>query len=260
MQSQKSSPQPVGQGRNYALDHARQLMDRFEQRLTLSNPNLIDRYLESKLHLRVRLLINASNVEFDASFKGKSLVGWNEKKTRSFNQGSSVFDRKQICYQRSDIDTCCLRANCEQQAVLLDVVKSVKHPEDVIPSLVWLERVDGVKCGLRSALYFSAFFGFVTREIVRDGEVDPFGIRGSIPRITANQLECEMVEGRRQILDSISRDERQGYRDSLGPCQIADKLCGPRIVLGSNFIRVGLMEGVDFPFQILDVLFGPFDF
>jgi hypothetical protein len=33
-----------------------------------------------------------------------------------------------------------------------------------------------------------------------------------------------------------------------------------RIALGPDFIRVGLEESAYFPIEIIDVLFGPFDF
>lgn len=56
------------ESRNDVLDNRRELMDRFEQRLTLDNPRLAQGHFESKLLLRVRVFINGADEEYEACF------------------------------------------------------------------------------------------------------------------------------------------------------------------------------------------------
>ena len=69
-----------------------------------------------------------------------------------------------------------------------------------------------------------------------------------------------MVEGAHQVLDGVSSDQRQGLGDRLDAHDIINQLACLRIVLGADFIWVGIKEGAQFTLQVRYVLFGPFEF
>ena len=129
-------------------------MDRFEQRLTLNNPRLVECDLESKLLLRIRFFIDGADKEFEACFQRETGIvrGRIEENVHRL-QGVDGFGRKPTVaptanvpgHVLTDVYSCGLSTNREQQAVLLDVVQSVEHPERVIPTFVWCERVERIE-------------------------------------------------------------------------------------------------------------------
>jgi hypothetical protein len=69
-----------------------------------------------------------------------------------------------------------------------------------------------------------------------------------------------MVQSTHQILDGISGDKRQTIGGTLDTADVINQSSRCRVALGSNFIGSGVKESLDFPIQVCDVLFGPFDF
>ena len=121
------SLEPGGEGRKNALDKCRDLMERFEQRLTLDNPRLIQRYLESKLQLRIRFFIDSTDVEFEAFFQREPLVGGIKVDAHGFKRLDSIGGKgsctgEYVCRKLAEVYACGLRTNRKQQAVLLNVV------------------------------------------------------------------------------------------------------------------------------------------
>jgi hypothetical protein len=148
----------------------------------------------------------------------------------------------------------------EQQTVLLDIVKSIKSPEEISPTSVWFDEVNRVEYVLPGALYFSSLFGFVFRGIVGDWEINPVGLRRAVVGASAYQLEGQVIEGAHQILDRIPGDERNGTGSWFDAADIIDGLSRLRIALDTDFIWVGIEESPDLALKITDVQFGPFNF
>lgn len=262
-------PQSGGNRRNDALDKCRELMERFENRLTLANARLADRYVKSELQIGIRFLIRSTDIEFEAWFKRESLVSGHEELIHSLKRRLNEISGAELvkkCGRETagehlaQMDSGRARTDCQQDPVLLDVVKSVEHPQEVIPSLVWFERVDCVDSFLRRSLYFSALLGFVFRGIVLDGEVDPIGIWRIVPRIATDQLKSEMIERTHQILNDVPSDEWQALGRGFNASDVIDWLSGVRVYLTSDSIRIGVEESADLFLQVRDVFFGPFDF
>ncbi len=249
------------EGGNDALDQCRELMERFEQRLTLDNPRFIERYLESKLLLRIRFFIWGSNEEFEAVFQREPTIGGTNEHVHA-GEGGFDFRGKTTApsHVLADINASRLRADRQQQAVLFDVVQFVEGPQEVIPSLVWFEQVDRIERILMGSLYFSALFGFVFSGIVGKRKVDPVLVRRLVPGIATNDLKSEMVQGGHEVLDGVSGNQGQRFGNGMGARDVINQLSRLRIVLGPDSIRVGSKKSDLLTPAISDVLFGPFDF
>src|SRR5271168_1443206 len=79
---------------NDALDKCRELMDRFEQRLTLDNPRLIQRYVESKLHLLIHFRVGRIDEEFVALLQWEENISRLEERTN----GREIFAGKHLLH------------------------------------------------------------------------------------------------------------------------------------------------------------------
>ena len=130
----------------------------------------------------------------------------------------------------------------------------------VIPTLIRLDRVDGIYSRRPRSLYFSHLAGFVLREGVSDGKVDAPRIGRLVSSGDADKLIGEVVEGAYQTLNHIAGDQGYHGRNWLDSAEIVDRLSRLHVSLGQDFIWVGRVERDDFGLQVLDVLFGPFDF
>jgi hypothetical protein len=145
--------------------------------------------------------------------------------------------------------------------VLLNAVKCLNTPEQVIASLVWFERVDRFERIVRRSLHLSALKGFVVLgSAVSNWKVDGPRLWRIVPRVGADQLIGEMVEAAHQILDDVPGNQGETIGGGLDRADVINQLARLRITLGPNFIRVGIQESPDLSLQVRDVLFGPFDF
>ena len=204
------------ESRNDALDKCRELMERFEQRLCLNNLRLIERYIKSELQILIQFRIGSIDEEFIACLQGEENVGGLEKSIKDRKLGSveriigisggGPFHHP--LHMSAKIDALKHGANCDQKAVLLDVVKSIENPEKIISSFVWFERIDRGERVLSRALYLSLFFGFVFRGVVRNRKINPIGIWRCVPGIGTDKLVGEMIDGTHQILNDVSCNER----------------------------------------------------
>lgn len=233
------------------------LMERINDRLTLKNPRLVQRYRESKLLIGVRLGTGQSGQEFEAWFY-RPLVGSCEKESQ-LSKHFFEFIGGCFCKDLTGIKTTRHGADCQQHAMLSDVVKSVEDPQEVIPSVVRLEPLDRIDRYLPRSLYFSLNFGSVYRGL-EDWEVDPAGVRGTVPSVATHQMEGQMIKGASQVLDNIRSDQGNLSGNGLDAFNKVNWSSRILIDLGANSVRARLEKSADPTLQITDVLFGPFHF
>ena len=254
------------EGQNNIVNQINHLLERFEQRLTLSNPRLAKRYdeitLQLLLHLRTR-----DGEEFVACLQreDRSLerheqvghVGTRKGHIPSVATGKRLLDGSPFTWR--DAAEVIRVSDCNQQAVLVDVVKFVEQPERVVPTFVWFDRVDCVYGILPHALYFSRAFGFVFRGTFKNRERCPK--RGFLAS-NQDKLMGQVVQRTSEIVQSVAGDCRKRRRSLRKINDVKRKLSRLRIALASDYIWLGeaKSESIDYGRQVVDVLFGPFDF
>jgi hypothetical protein len=157
------------------------LNEKWEHRFTLDNPRLVENYLERKFHFLVLIEeTGKTGHQFVALFQralSELAVGddiYIETTKTEINVGRNfdpfVFgdtSQKRALEKTRHGDVRNLSASSYQEAVLVDVVKLVKSPETVIPSLVRFGSVNSIFGRLRHSLYFSFTRGFVIGGTVR---------------------------------------------------------------------------------------------
>ena len=70
---------------NKVLDKIEHVLDRFEDRFTLDNPRLIERYREGELFILVHFIIRGTNEELIACIQRKKVVSGPDAQTREGN-------------------------------------------------------------------------------------------------------------------------------------------------------------------------------
>ncbi len=239
----------------------RHLVERCDNALALDNRRFIERYVKMEMHILLQFRF-MNGPEFVASFqrdgdytfesssqigKGMAVIG-----TRvDFDDGLS-FGWRHTARVRCD-------AGGKEQAVLVDCVKAMEFPERVvpIPSFVWFERIESFNNVLPKELYFSTNVGrHVFRGVVDNWELSPTRDHTGGPR----KLVGQMVESAPEIVQSIPNDDRNFQGDIANTNQVVAALSCVEIILEPNTIWFGIPERLKGQMQILDVLFGPFDF
>ncbi len=107
------------------------MTERFHKRLILGNPRLINRYLESKLHILVWLSVGHVCEQYIACFQRAQIVGWPEKDRSQRLNTALLRERfeKMSHGDRTEVQAAIGRPGCNNQSVFVDVVKAVEGPK-----------------------------------------------------------------------------------------------------------------------------------
>jgi hypothetical protein len=220
---------------------------RWHNRLTRKNPRLAQRYLDFDIVFAILVRLESAE-EFVAVFERQRMdIGFDPE-----SEGPLPLDEFGVAAERLD-----------EQLVLVRDVEIVDGPQRLmVPSLVRLERKQEVDKRLRGSLYLSGSQG-VPLLFGGDARFAPDrerGVGGHLAPATADGSAGEMVEGRAKVVNRVPRDEGDGCRDrrvDLDNALVALRVL--RVVLLDECIWVGGIEGDELPFEIIDVLLGPFD-
>jgi len=142
-----------------------------------------------------------------------------------------------------------------QCAMLVSDAQNVKTPERVIPSFVWVERVDSFYGHLRHALYFSTKVGrSVFRGGVSDGETS---VPSGFFPVLNDKVMSQMIECTPKVLQHVSNysTDRQRNIGDLGDA--IGTLLRVQIILTPNTIGVFREKGIESCIQVNDMLVGP---
>jgi hypothetical protein len=152
---------------------------------------------------------------------------------------------------------CVRNAGGNQQAVFVDLVKLMETPERIIPSLIWFEGVERFYCILPKNLYFSTNVG---RHVFR-GTPDDWELNSRLSFAGPRKSKGDVVEGTPKIVQNVANDVGNVEGNVRDAGDIITALSRVRIILDSkSSIRCAVEKGPDCGFQVLDVLFRPFDF
>jgi len=246
-----------------AVNGIKHLMKRLDQRLTLNNLRLSERYFKSELHLLIHFRIGGVNEEFVACFQREQAISRSEKNIGhrdiigvtkpSFTPSLHHYSM----HMWPDIDAPVSRSDSNQKAVFIDVVKLMETPKRIVPSAVWFDRVNCFYSVWPHTRYFSSATGFVSRGVIEDRKVC---LRGRGTTANDNKIVGQMVEGAPKIVNQIPGDSGHSKGRLPNAEEIIDQFSSLRIMLGSDYIWVGHQERANFNLKITEVLFGPFNF
>lgn len=259
-------------------DRAHQLGQRWNDRLTLKNLRLTERYIEGELKLIVWFTILPWGAgQFCAIFQrerclgrveGDPVIGCITCKLPISLGDIGIIDETRSMH-RSDVN-CELSSSTgdrEENSVLVDNIEVVQGPDHlVVPSLVRLQRAEFLDEVLPRSVYFALNKGFhiigvPSPRIAKDRE-HRLSRDWSVAYLP-NQPTGEMVERAPKVVDRISNQdgELNGRHRSrpLFSQYPSDPVGVLRIVVDLDSVRVRLDEGTDNRVKVDDVAFGPFD-
>lgn len=234
---------------------ARELMDEWDNRLTLDNRRFVQRYIEAELHFLVWLRYLSSDLV--AVIERSELNGL--PRDPHVTEPGRAADRSVRSRERlKDFREAHRRG--EQQAVLVDYVESVELPEGVprLVSRIQVQRFhDFERVGGNTSLYLGERSGF--KLLPSLGDRKDIVLCGGIA-CGRYQFAVKKVERGSKVVDRVTSDEADcliGEWDLL--VEAVNQVARLHILVADDLVRVFVSEPLDDAFEFRDVFLGPFD-
>lgn len=223
------------------LNAVHPLMERFQKCIGLSNLKLSTRFAALETHIILHVRIKGTCEMWAVCFER----AWTDEKGHLLLVPGS--DEQNVVI------------NDETEAVLVDVVQLMDAPEDVVSALVWFQPIDLFYRLWPDALYLSSFFGMVSSFVTRDGKFYAPTWRGATGP-DYGEMICEVVESTSQVVDHIASDRHSIKGKHWNRSVVLSALSKIRIRLKYGDVLVTVPMGKEFPIEITEVKFGPFNF
>jgi hypothetical protein len=251
------------------VNKVRELMEKWDKRITLDNLRLVERYLKGELevHILLRLSVESGQAgEFAAILTYFEPIARAEQdrssKCRDIAPGECSANQTGIpCLVKGGINDS--HSHDGQPTVFVDIVKFVENPEVLVPTIVWLECLYDAYSARGNSLYFSKRLGFVFGASLADhkGDLPQSPLRQLVKSGTfLGNLPDQMVESAAQVMDGIAKSQQEPIRnrgDDFGPKDLVSRL---RVIMDSDFVWAAIEKVPNLTIEIADVMFGPFDF
>lgn len=274
-QSEKS----ILERQKYALNQLSNLTQMSNDRLTFGNLNIVDRYIENRLKICVKFRSKATGSEFKLIlgatkvFKpyagystlknnfgltfghdlGEVCCGWVENKmtssTRANGMECSFINNDGVEVGNN------VKNDGDDRNMFVFSIQVMKQPEEFIPTSIRLQCSNHLLPIRTNKFCFLSKFIFESIDVFAKREIDFI----AASRMLDCQSTSKVVQARSQIMENLSNNNLEffGWRNSQRNLKyLYAKLT---IYLGYEGIRFRVEESGDFPFQIEDLGFGPFD-
>jgi hypothetical protein len=230
---------------NNTTDEFRQLMKRWQNRLTLHGQSVVEKYKQGRISLICDIevpVLRAIHVATPAA----------SCENPSVNEQFLAF----LVYSANVAHSTDLH-NWKQKPVLIEDVEIVQGPQGVIPSFVRFYDIhDEVADCWRGFMYQSAIYGGY-KIIPTSSHREPSLVITSLQPGKDDIVNSE-VQGRFQIMQGVANDERKIVWNGLFYVNLKRLISSLRITIDANSVRVWCET--DHPtVKIIDVLLGPFN-
>jgi hypothetical protein len=235
-----------------AVHKLRKLGEKWQNRLTLDNLRISERYLKGDIEILIQL--------FDHAPAGLAnyCVVFNSLQRVIEPQSSGLWSERRAGEEGQDR----LRvqvSNHKQELVLVGNVQLMEFPQVAVASLVRLNSFQETFRTRAHSLYLSRNAGFVFGRSLEDREASPARATTGILPISLDQLPSQMVKSASQVVKDVAHNQRELIGGRVNP-ELVDMLLSLRVYLSDKSMRVGFSESFNQALEISDVMFGPFDF
>ena len=235
------------------LGELSEIEQRWNDRLTINNLSLAERYLKGELRLVACLQVgNGTDKQLRAILQGIFPIGGLNRDAGHDLLYVGPFWRQ----LKPNRDVLVGRPYRHDSLVFIQSVKLMDEPERFAPSFIWLEFVDDASDLSSNALYLSRRVGFKRLAVIADGEA---GALCDLPMVDHDKLAHQIVQGRAKVMRDIPDDGAQGGGYAFDDADTVDVASSLRIVIADDHIWIALVESADLRFKLTDVAFGPFD-
>jgi len=238
-----------------ALDKLGELTQRWENRLTLDNLALVERYIKAELRILVHLaLVPGAGVgrdpqDYCALFERERALRWGDSRgQRHVPAGYGV----------GGDDGLVRHAHGDQEFVFVCDVETMETPKRVIPSLVRLGPLDEVHRFLGRSVYLFRRTGF--KSFGKGGfilENEKAGLSGDGVSLGSHQLANQQVEGGAEVVDGVTDDEGELGGGTIENFGVDDVLGALQVELNPHSARVSFAPASLFGFQAIQVFARP---
>jgi hypothetical protein len=224
-----------------------ELKDRWENRLVLNKLNIAEDYVRGNLCIILEGKSGTGRRAIDGErFSSTDPRGASAEIGEAASYLSPVTDQYQLGNGRR-------MDNWGQGGVLVLVVQTVSHIEEVPrASGERLKRLEQIFDGRGWCLY-SVTQSFVTRPVSSFGEIELCVLSAAIK---PDQFPHDVVKGAPQVVDSVAYNQS----DARGRLKDRDvNIQCPIVSMIDRGIKIVSSELAELPFQVSDVMIGPFD-
>jgi hypothetical protein len=239
---------------NEALDDARQIEKAWNERFTVKNPLLSERYLKGQIRIRIEFSLIGSPENFCVIFERERIDVRRELNLKRsiglLGDGAVafVFVPRGLC-GRGNADPLAHCAYCYEQSVLVRDVQAMQGEESLVPSLVWLQCLDEANRFDAGTLQYSFNSGFAFVGGIKNREC---GLLGNRAVVGLNELTRDVIQRGPQLMDNLANYNCPTCRRLLD----AKRRARLGVIVSDKRLT---FKFVDRHLQIRDVLFGPLD-
>ena len=243
---------------NDPLYKIEKFLQEWDNRFTLHNPRLLERYVEAVLYFFVVFRLVGVLNDYVAVFVAIDYSGDDNAGHLNILSGFSSRTAKASSGVFADVDVTPRRGNSQQELVLIGDVKAMENPKVVIPSLVWLQPFDRFASGLTQTLCLTSVGTFESVGVVTDRE----GMRlRDLRTVVTSKVANQNIQGGSQVVDTVTEDQGNFCGNGLVHLQPTD-VFPIGLSLGDDVYRLRLLvqESRNCISEIPEVLVGPVDF
>jgi hypothetical protein len=222
----------------------------WQERFSLENPRLIQRYKKGELNVLLKFSTGLIPKKYVIVFEGKCQVA-----DEQIPRIGSLMNRKEFRVKGRHVNSEISADDSDWEPMLIDDAQAVQAPENLpFSSLVWFNLADRVYSILPHAFYLSKARGFVLAG-TRARKLNPL----TFASVCATpERATEIVQGSPEVVNDITNDGGDQGIDWLYVRE-AIRRASICIHLADRFVWPTPYEFGDLDFKILDVMVGPFD-
>jgi hypothetical protein len=243
-----------------ALDELAHLRERWDNRLTVNNLALAERYIKRELNIVVEWMpVDWGGIHLRAILQRKLLIGGREIDGLGRRSGESwECVGPEFGWIYSDANGAMSRPYRYDRLVFVEDVELVDAPQGFIPTLVRFQIIHKSPRLAAGPLYRFAGSGFKHVFGLPEGELDMI-VAGSLGVAVADDFDRKEVEGGSDVVDRVADNGAPIDWNAFPYADLPDALSSIRIVVRQDNVWILGEERLDFPGKLSDVALGPFD-
>lgn len=238
-----------------ALYEVDELLERWNNRLSIDNLSLAKRYADGALNIAIlwsRSIPDVKTEYFCTVFQRELDVGRSDEQRRR----NHLLCLPGHIHSEANPNINVGRPHRDKKGMFVKNVHLMESPEIVYPSFIRFKLFDDTDCKGRCATNFLRAEKFLVGTYWEIGVIYSTTAGVSVGN---DQGNCEQVEGRSQIVDGISHETGPIAGDWILDVDAIDLISRIRLLLHDEGIGLILEEGGDLGFKPLNVLLGPVD-
>jgi len=197
-----------------AINQITHLVEHCNNRFSFKSPNFVERYLENRLTIILKLRERRRGEEFTLFLHGDcrhfgNIAINDEVLTVPVSENESP---PGVNFQASHSGPLC-RLGCVDSRVLIVAVKIMEGPQKFVTPCIWLQRTDHSDCVVGEVFAFQSQLGFEYIDVFPEREVSPIGSTA----VFLSDSTRYVIQGATQVVDDLSGHD--GQIGGVGICE-----------------------------------------